>query len=112
MKVGFIGLGAMGLPMARNLAHAGHEVTVFNRTPARAKALAGAVTVAANLSEAAAEAEVVVTMLAGDAAAVPMPLASLLRDHFLEACVHGDGDRDWSALAGIASRRAGLPPKA
>ena len=35
MKVGFIGLGAMGRPMARNLIKAGHEVTVYNRTRAR-----------------------------------------------------------------------------
>lgn len=35
-KVAFIGLGVMGFPMAGHLAAAGHEVTVFNRTPARA----------------------------------------------------------------------------
>ena len=33
MKIGFIGLGVMGAPMARHLAGAGHEiVTVLNRT--------------------------------------------------------------------------------
>lgn len=32
MKIGFIGLGAMGRPMARNLASAGHEVVAWNRT--------------------------------------------------------------------------------
>ena len=36
-KVAFIGLGVMGYPMAGHLAKAGHEVTVFNRTPARAE---------------------------------------------------------------------------
>ena len=30
MKVGFIGLGIMGKPMAKNLVKAGHEVTVFD----------------------------------------------------------------------------------
>lgn len=35
--VAFCGLGTMGAPMARHLAHAGHEVTVYNRTPARAE---------------------------------------------------------------------------
>ncbi|ADJ27962.1 NAD(P)-dependent oxidoreductase [Nitrosococcus watsonii] len=40
MKVGFIGLGAMGLPMARNLAKAGFLKAIWNRTPATAKALA------------------------------------------------------------------------
>ena len=37
-RIAFIGLGAMGYPMAGHLARAGHEVTVFNRTAARAEA--------------------------------------------------------------------------
>ena len=37
--VGFVGLGLMGLPMARNLAAAGAELTVFNRTAAKARPL-------------------------------------------------------------------------
>src|SRR5262245_53493012 len=40
MKVGFIGLGKMGLPMAINLLAAGHRVTVYNRTKRRADKLA------------------------------------------------------------------------
>lgn len=39
MKVGFIGLGHMGAGMATNLLTAGHEVTVYNRTSAKAEAL-------------------------------------------------------------------------
>jgi 3-hydroxyisobutyrate dehydrogenase-like beta-hydroxyacid dehydrogenase len=39
MKVGFIGLGHMGTAMAGRLLEAGHEVTVYNRTPARAQGL-------------------------------------------------------------------------
>jgi 3-hydroxyisobutyrate dehydrogenase-like beta-hydroxyacid dehydrogenase len=39
MKVGFIGLGNMGSGMAANLLKAGHEVVVFNRTPAKAQPL-------------------------------------------------------------------------
>src|SRR5215211_7863079 len=35
MKLGLIGLGAMGAPMARNLLKAGHELAVWNRTPER-----------------------------------------------------------------------------
>jgi 3-hydroxyisobutyrate dehydrogenase-like beta-hydroxyacid dehydrogenase len=35
MKLGFIGLGAMGAPMARNLLEAGHELAVWNRSPER-----------------------------------------------------------------------------
>lgn len=36
-KVAFLGLGVMGYPMARHLAKAGHEVTVYNRTAAKAE---------------------------------------------------------------------------
>ncbi len=35
MKVGFIGLGQMGLGMAENLLKAGHTLTVYNRSPGR-----------------------------------------------------------------------------
>lgn len=45
---------------------------------------------------------------AAEAKAVPMPIASLLRDAFLEAMAHGDGDKDWSALGAVPARRAGL----
>jgi 3-hydroxyisobutyrate dehydrogenase len=38
MKLGFIGLGVMGAPMAGHLARAGHEVTVYNRTRSKADA--------------------------------------------------------------------------
>ena len=37
-KLAFIGLGAMGFPMAGHLARAGHRVTVYNRNPAKAQA--------------------------------------------------------------------------
>ena len=40
LKVGFVGLGIMGGPMARNVLKAGFEVAVYNRTPAKVKALA------------------------------------------------------------------------
>jgi len=42
MNVGFLGLGLMGGPMARNLVLAGHDVTVWNRTPGPAEELAAA----------------------------------------------------------------------
>ena len=37
-KIAFLGLGVMGYPMAGHIAAAGHEVTVYNRTNARAEA--------------------------------------------------------------------------
>ena len=39
MKVGFVGLGQMGSGMAASLLKAGHEVIVYNRTPAKAEPL-------------------------------------------------------------------------
>ncbi|MDE4132139.1 3-hydroxyisobutyrate dehydrogenase [Phaeobacter sp. QD34_3] len=59
MKIGFIGLGNMGGPMAANLAAAGHDVTGFDM----AKVTVEGVTLAASGAEAAAGADVVITML-------------------------------------------------
>lgn len=68
MNVGFIGLGRMGTAMVRRLLSAGHAVTVYNRTLAKAQPLAAdGATVAANLADAS-RGDVVVTMLADDAA--------------------------------------------
>jgi len=68
MRVGFLGLGQMGTGMAGNLLRAGHEVTVYNRSPEKARPLAerGA-RVASSVAEAGAN-PVVLTMLADDAA--------------------------------------------
>ncbi|HEY2496836.1 MAG TPA: NAD(P)-dependent oxidoreductase [Candidatus Angelobacter sp.] len=67
MNIAFIGLGNMGSAMARNLIKAGHALTVYNRSRNRADELAplGA-RVAATPGEAAAKAEVAITMLADD----------------------------------------------
>jgi 3-hydroxyisobutyrate dehydrogenase-like beta-hydroxyacid dehydrogenase len=40
--------------------------------------------------------------------ASPMPFASVLRDHLLSALANGQGDMDWSSLAQVAARNAGL----
>jgi 3-hydroxyisobutyrate dehydrogenase-like beta-hydroxyacid dehydrogenase len=47
-------------------------------------------------------------LAAADASIVPMPVASLIRDHFIEAVAQGEGNADWSGLARLAARRAGL----
>lgn len=63
-NVAFIGLGIMGLPMAKNLVKAGFQVTGFNRSPEKAKDLASAGgTAAASVAEAVANADVVITMV-------------------------------------------------
>jgi 3-hydroxyisobutyrate dehydrogenase-like beta-hydroxyacid dehydrogenase len=68
MKVGFIGLGHMGSAMAMNLVKAGHEVTVYNRSAAKAESL---VKLGARKAASVAEAcggEAIITMLANDEA--------------------------------------------
>lgn len=69
MKIGFLGLGKMGAPMALRLMAAGHELSVWNRTEARTEPLAreGAI-VAGTPAEAELGADVVITMLFDDAA--------------------------------------------
>jgi 3-hydroxyisobutyrate dehydrogenase len=63
-KIGFIGLGNMGLPMSINLLKAGHEVTGFDVVPAAQAAAASAgITVVHTAAEAAAARDIVVTML-------------------------------------------------
>ena len=68
MKIGFIGLGRMGAGMAANLIRAGHEVTVYNRTPDKARSLVQQGARAAARVADACQAEVVITMLADDMA--------------------------------------------
>ena len=77
MKIGWIGLGNMGMPMARNLIKAGHELTAYNRTRSRAEELGreGA-RVAASPAE---------------AASAPILFTSLADDQALEEVVLGPG---------------------
>ncbi len=64
MKIGFIGLGNMGGPMAANLAKAGHQVTAFDMSAAALdKAVAAGIGKATTAIAAASGAEIIVTML-------------------------------------------------
>jgi 2-hydroxy-3-oxopropionate reductase len=64
-KIGFIGLGIMGKPMAKNLMEAGYELVVHNRSPEKAEELAeeGDATAAGSPREVAAACDIVITML-------------------------------------------------
>jgi 3-hydroxyisobutyrate dehydrogenase-like beta-hydroxyacid dehydrogenase len=69
VQIGFIGLGAMGAPIATNLLASRHPLRVYNRSPERAEALrAAGATVAASPAAAAHSADVVFTMVADDTA--------------------------------------------
>ena len=63
MKIGFIGLGIMGKPMALNLLKAGYEVTVSNRSRQKCAPLVAAGAKSGSYSEAAESCEVLITML-------------------------------------------------
>jgi len=77
MKVGFIGLGNMGAPMAASLLKAGHELTVYNRTRTKAEPLVSeGARHAAQIADAC-QGDAVITMLADDSA--------------VEGVVFGDG---------------------
>jgi len=67
-NVGFIGLGRMGVGMAANLLKDGHDVTVYNRTPAKAEALISRGAKAAGSIAEACRGDAVITMLANDEA--------------------------------------------
>ena len=64
LKIAFIGIGLMGNHMARNLLAAGHQVSAWNRTPAKAEALAsdGAV-ICATAEEAVSDADFIILMV-------------------------------------------------
>ncbi len=103
MKIAFIGLGNMGTAMARNLLRAGHELTVWNRTPAKAEPLkAEGAKVAQSAGDAAKTAEVVITMLADDHA---VESAVLYSGGVLENLPRGATHISMSTISIVLSKR-------
>ncbi len=88
MKVGFIGLGAMGSAMASNLIKAGHEVTVWNRSPGATEPLASLGAKVVKSADRAAQGEVLFSMLANDQAVRDVMLAGGLLDGVDSGTVH------------------------
>src|SRR2546423_2203050 len=67
--IAFLGLGTMGLGMARNLARSGFSLRVYNRNPQRSAALnAPNVTIAKSPGDAAQDADIIIAMVADDEA--------------------------------------------
>ena len=64
-QIAVLGLGIMGLGMARNLVASGHEVTVWNRTPRELHEDLTGASVAATIAEAVADQDRVLTCLTG-----------------------------------------------
>ena len=90
MKIAFLGLGNMGSHMARNLLRAGHDVTVWNRTPSKADGLRTEGAKVGKLAgETVRDAEAVITMLADDHAVESAVLHSEgVLDHLSSGAVH------------------------
>ncbi|MFI5118455.1 MAG: NAD(P)-dependent oxidoreductase [Terriglobales bacterium] len=90
MKIAFLGLGNMGSHMARHLHRAGHDVTVWNRTPSKADGLrAQGAKVGKSTGETVKDAEAVITMLADDHAVESAVLHSGgVLDHLPRGAVH------------------------
>ncbi|WP_460796398.1 3-hydroxyisobutyrate dehydrogenase [Microbacterium sp. GXF0217] len=85
MRIAFLGLGHMGLPMARNLIAAGHEVIGFDvMASARDAAASAGIPLADSGADAAASAEVVITMFPAGA-----HVLSAYRDGLLDAAPAG-----------------------
>ena len=75
MKTGFIGLGRMGSAMATNLVRAGHDVTVFNRSPEKRNTLVDLGAHQADRIADACHGDAVITMLADDGAVTDVAFA-------------------------------------
>ena len=52
--------------------------------------------------------DIKLALAAAETLNVPLPIASLVRDHFLSGLAQGQGDSDWAALARIAAKNSGL----
>ncbi len=87
MKVAFLGLGSMGMPMAVNVAKAGHDLTVWNRSPKPLDAFDAKPRLARSIAEAVQGAEAVMTMLADDHAVQSVVDGGLL-DGLAPGAVH------------------------
>ncbi len=103
MKVGFIGLGAMGLPMAGHLLRAGHELAVWARRPASAAPLADqGAAVCTSPAELGRRSEVVFTVVTASADVEGVTLGA---DGLLAGMAPGSVVVDCSTIAPDVARR-------
>src|SRR6185312_5528825 len=90
MRIGFIGLGQMGTAIAERLIKAGHELTVWNRSPAAAQALAKQGAVAVKHPAETMQGDVLFSMLANDEAMQEVGLDAALLDKAAKGLVHAN----------------------
>jgi 3-hydroxyisobutyrate dehydrogenase-like beta-hydroxyacid dehydrogenase len=110
MNVGFIGLGVMGAPMARNVLKKGHALTVLDVNQAAVQALVDAGAKAATSSrEVAAASEVVITMLPD---APDVERVALGKDGVIEGLARGSVYIDMSTIDPATTKKVGAAVKA
>src|SRR5262250_3519482 len=103
--IGFIGLGIMGRPMAKNLLKAGYPLVVHSRSQGPVQDLVGAGAKAASSSKAvAARADVLITMLPNSP---DVELVALGKDGIIEGAKHGQLFADMSTISPLVSQRVG-----
>jgi len=105
-KIGFVGLGIMGKPMARNLLKAGYSLIVYDIRPEPVKELgdAGAETVSSSM-EAAEKSEIIITMLPDSP---DVEDAVLGKDGILEGIKSGSIFIDMSSISPMVSKRIAM----
>ena len=103
-KIGFIGIGLMGLPMAKNILKAGHNLKAFNRTQSKAETLKefGA-EITTSINEVVKESDVVITMLTDDTAINDVMNSS----NFLENLKSGSTVIDMSSIKPTTATKHG-----
>jgi 2-hydroxy-3-oxopropionate reductase len=103
--IGFIGLGIMGRPMAKNLLKAGHQLVVHNRSRGPVDELAGAgAKVGSSPRDVAAQSDVLITMLPNSP---DVELVALGRDGIIEGARPGLIFVDMSTISPIVSKKIG-----
>ncbi len=109
-RIAFIGLGIMGGPIARHLAKAGHDMTVFNRSRAKGEAWVAAHggTLAASPAEAAKDAEVVISCVGTDD---DLASVTLGRDGAFAAMAKGALFIDHTTVSARIARQLGVEAK-
>ncbi len=106
-KIGFIGLGIMGLPMARNLIKAGYNLNVFDIDKSRMEDLDGAEKASSN-SQVAADSDVIITMLPNSP---EVREAVLGKGGVIEGAKPGSVLVDMSSIAPLASQEIAMALK-
>jgi 3-hydroxyisobutyrate dehydrogenase len=102
-KIGWIGLGKMGIPMSKNLVKKGYSVTVYNRTKDKTKELAAEGAKVADSPKAlAADAQVIISMISDDAV---LEAVSIGPDGAFAAAKSGTIFIDMSTVSPVASAR-------